>query len=301
MSMTINKELPNPAALKAEFPVPEHIKEIKAARDKEIAAVFRGESDKFIVIVGPCSADNEESVCEYTRRLARVNEQVKDRLILIPRIYTNKPRTTGEGYKGMLHQPDPDKAPDLLGGIIAIRKMHMRAIEETGLTCADEMLYPENRSYLDDLLSYEAIGARSVENQQHRLTASSMDIPAGMKNPTSRRPCRHDELHQSRPKRAQLHLRGCDVTTTGNPLAHAILRGGVDKYGTTIPNYHYEDLKRLASLYEKSGLENPRLRRGCQPLEFRQKVQRADPHRQRGAAQPFLRPRHTQARQGRHD
>lgn len=155
MSMIINKELPNPAALKAEFPVPEHIKEIKAARDKEIAAVFRGESDKFLVIVGPCSADNEESVCEYTRRLARVNEQVKDRLILIPRIYTNKPRTTGEGYKGMLHQPDPDKAPDLLGGIIAIRKMHMRAIEETGLTCADEMLYPENRSYLDDLLSYE--------------------------------------------------------------------------------------------------------------------------------------------------
>ena len=185
MSMTINKELPNPAALKAKFPVPEHIKEIKAARDKEIAAVFRGESDKFLVIVGPCSADNEESVCEYTRRLARVNEQVKDRLILIPRIYTNKPRTTGEGYKGMLHQPDPDKAPDLLGGIIAIRKMHMRAIEETGLTCADEMLYPENRSYLDDLLSYEAIGARSVENQQHRLTASSMDIPAGMKNPTT--------------------------------------------------------------------------------------------------------------------
>lgn len=205
MSMTINKELPNPAALKAEFPVPEHIKEIKAARDKEIAAVFRGESDKFLVIVGPCSADNEESVCEYTRRLARVNEQVKDRLILIPRIYTNKPRTTGEGYKGMLHQPDPDKAPDLLGGIIAIRKMHMRAIEETGLTCADEMLYPENRSYLDDLLSYEAIGARSVENQQHRLTCSSMDTRRHEK-PHLWRSCRHDELHQSRPKRAQLHL-----------------------------------------------------------------------------------------------
>ena len=245
MSMTINKELPNPAALKAEFPVPEHIKEIKAARDKEIAAVFRGESDKFLVIVGPCSADNEESVCEYTRRLARVNEQVKDRLILIPRIYTNKPRTTGEGYKGMLHQPDPDKAPDLLGGIIAIRKMHMRAIEETGLTCADEMLYPENRSYLDDLLSYEAIGARSVENQQHRLTASSMDIPAGMKNPTSGDLAVMMNSIKAAQSAHNFIYRGCDVTTTGNPLAHAILRGGVDKYGTTIPNYHYEDLKRL--------------------------------------------------------
>lgn len=257
MSMIINKELPNPAALKAEFPVPEHIKEIKAARDKEIAAVFRGESDKFLVIVGPCSADNEESVCEYTRRLARVNEQVKDRLILIPRIYTNKPRTTGEGYKGMLHQPDPDKAPDLLGGIIAIRKMHMRAIEETGLTCADEMLYPENRSYLDDLLSYEAIGARSVENQQHRLTASSMDIPAGMKNPTSGDLAVMMNSIKAAQSAHNFIYRGCDVTTTGNPLAHAILRGGVDKYGTTIPNYHYEDLKRLASLYEESGLENP--------------------------------------------
>lgn len=257
MSMTINKELPNPAALKAEFPVPEHIKEIKAACDKEIAAVFRGESDKFLVIVGPCSADNEESVCEYTRRLARVNEQVKDRLILIPRIYTNKPRTTGEGYKGMLHQPDPDKAPDLLGGIIAIRKMHMRAIEETGLTCADEMLYPENRSYLDDLLSYEAIGARSVENQQHRLTASSMDIPAGMKNPTSGDLSVMMNSIKAAQSAHNFIYRGCDVTTTGNPLAHAILRGGVDKYGTTIPNYHYEDLKRLASLYEESGLENP--------------------------------------------
>lgn len=170
---------------------------------------------KFIVIVGPCSADNEESVCEYTRRLARVNEQVKDRLILIPRIYTNKPRTTGEGYKGMLHQPDPDKAPDLLGGIIAIRKMHMRAIEETGLTCADEMLYPENRSYLDDLLSYEAIGARSVENQQHRLTASSMDIPAGMKNPTSGDLAVMMNSIKAAQSAHNFIYRGCDVTTTG--------------------------------------------------------------------------------------
>ena len=177
--------------------------------------------------------------------------------IRMRRSFTNKPRTTGEGYKGMLHQPDPDKAPDLLGGIIAIRKMHMRAIEETGLTCADEMLYPENRSYLDDLLSYEAIGARSVENQQHRLTASSMDIPAGMKNPTSGDLAVMMNSIKAAQSAHNFIYRGCDVTTTGNPLAHAILRGGVDKYGTTIPNYHYEDLKRLASLYEKSGLENP--------------------------------------------
>ena len=173
MSMTINKELPNPAALKAEFPVPEHIKEIKAARDKEIAAVFRGESDKFLVIVGPCSADNEESVCEYTRRLARVNEQVKDRLILIPRIYTNKPRTTGEGYKGMMHQPNPTQAPNAFEGLKAIRKMHLRVLEETDFIAADEMLYPENDRYLSDLLSYVAVGARSVEDQQHRLTSAS--------------------------------------------------------------------------------------------------------------------------------
>ena len=257
MSMTINKELPNPAALKAEFPVPEHIKEIKAARDKEIAAVFRGESDKFLVIVGPCSADNEESVCEYTRRLARVNEQVKDRLILIPRIYTNKPRTTGEGYKGMLHQPDPDKAPDLLGGIIAIRKMHMRAIEETGLTCADEMLYPENRSYLDDLLSYEAIGARSVENQQHRLTASGMDIPVGMKNPTSGDISVMLNSIEAAQHSQEFLFRGWEVRTTGNPLAHAILRGYVDSFGNSMPNYHYENLRSLYEAYHKRNLANP--------------------------------------------
>lgn len=257
MAMVINKELPNPASLKAQFPLPEDIRRIKEKRDAEIARVFRGESDKFIVIIGPCSADNEDTVCEYTARLARVNEQVKDKLILIPRIYTNKPRTTGEGYKGMLHQPDPDKAPDLLGGIIAIRKLHMRAIEETGLTCADEMLYPENRSYLDDLLSYEAIGARSVENQQHRLTASGMDIPAGMKNPTSGDLGVMMNSIKAAQSAHNFIYRGCDVTTTGNPLAHAILRGGVDKYGTNSPNYHYEDLTRLCALYEKSGLENP--------------------------------------------
>ena len=257
MSFEFVKKLPTPSEIKEQYPVPEKLVALKKERDQEIRDVLTGKSNKFLVIIGPCSADNEDAVCDYVSRLAKVNEKVKDKLILIPRIYTNKPRTTGEGYKGMLHQPDPDKAPDLLGGIIAIRKMHMRAIEETGLTCADEMLYPENRSYLDDLLSYEAIGARSVENQQHRLTASSMDIPAGMKNPTSGDLSVMMNSIKAAQSAHNFIYRGCDVTTTGNPLAHAILRGGVDKYGTTIPNYHYEDLKRLASLYEESGLENP--------------------------------------------
>ncbi len=257
MAMKINKQLPLPAELKREYPLPDALAQIKAERDREIRAVFTGQSDKFVVVVGPCSADNEDAVCEYVGRLAAVNEKVSDRLILIPRIYTNKPRTTGEGYKGMLHQPEPDKAPDLLGGIIAIRKMHIRAISESGLTAADEMLYPENRSYLDDLLSYEAIGARSVENQQHRLTASGMDIPVGMKNPTS-----GDLSVMLNSITAAQHAhnfiyRGCDVTTDGNPLAHAILRGGVDKYGTTIPNYHYEDMARLLEMYRKLDLKNP--------------------------------------------
>lgn len=257
MGMRINAELPLPADLKAEYPLSDKIIKIKEKRDAEIRDIFTGKSDKFIVIVGPCSADNEDAVCEYVNRLARVNEKVSDRLMIIPRIYTNKPRTTGEGYKGMLHQPDPDKAPDLLAGIIAIRKMHIRAIEETGLTSADEMLYPENRSYLDDILSYEAIGARSVENQQHRLTASGMNIPIGMKNPTS-----GDFLVMLNSVIAAQHshsfiYRGMDVTTDGNDLAHVILRGGVDKYGTCNPNYHYEDLVRLLSLYQKMELKNP--------------------------------------------
>ena len=226
-------------------------------RDEEIRDVFTGKSDKFLVVVGPCSADNEDAVCEYVSRLARVNEKVSDRLVLIPRVYTNKPRTTGEGYKGMLHQPEPDQAPDLLAGIIAIRKMHIRTIEESGLTAADEMLYPENRSYLDDILSYEAIGARSVENQQHRLTASGMDIPIGMKNPTSGD---FSVMLNSVVAAQSSHTfiyRGMDVTTDGNDLAHVILRGGVDKYGTCNPNYHYEDLNTLLTLYNERDLKNP--------------------------------------------
>ncbi len=257
MGMRLNETLPLPAELKAEYPLSKEIIAMKEKRDKEIRDIFTGVSDKFIVLVGPCSADNEDAVCEYVTRLAKVNEKVSDRLMIIPRIYTNKPRTTGAGYKGMLHQPEPDQAPDLYAGIIAIRKMHIRAIQESGLTAADEMLYPENRSYLDDVLSYEAIGARSVENQQHRLTASGMDIPIGMKNPTSGD---FSVMLNSVVAAQSSHTfiyRGMDVTTDGNDLAHVILRGGVDKYGTCNPNYHYEDLVRLLGMYQKMELKNP--------------------------------------------
>ena len=257
MTMKQNRELPLPAGLKAEYPLSNAVKALKAQRDREIREVFEGNSDKFLVLIGPCSADNQDAVLEYVHRLQRVNEQVKEKLLLIPRVYTNKPRTTGEGYKGMLHQPSPDQAPDMLQGIIAIRKMHIRVMEETGLTAADEMLYPENRSYLDDVLSYEAVGARSVENQQHRLVASSMDIPVGMKNPTSGDLSVMLNSVQAAQASHTFLYRGWDVTTSGNPLAHAILRGGVDKYGSCVPNYHYEDLARLCELYEKRELQNP--------------------------------------------
>ena len=255
--MKINHELPLPEVLKSQYPLSQELKEVKKQRDEEIRRIFTGESDKFIVLVGPCSADNEDTVCEYVRKLKTVADKVSDKLMIIPRVYTNKPRTTGDGYKGMLHQPKPDEAPDLLAGIIAIRKMHIRAIEESGLTGADEMLYPENRSYLDDILSYEAIGARSVENQQHRLTASAMDIPVGMKNPTSGD---FSVMLNSVVAAQSSHsfiYRGMDVTTEGNDLAHVILRGGVDKYGTCIPNYHYEDLIRLLDMYRQRELKNP--------------------------------------------
>ena len=257
MGMKINAELPLPANLKAEYPLPKELAEIKKKRDAEIREIFEGKSDKFVVIVGPCSADNEDSVCDYVNRLAKVNEKVSDRLMIIPRIYTNKPRTTGEGYKGMLHQPDPDQAPNLLEGIIAIRRMHIRAIKETGLTSADEMLYPENRSYLDDILSYEAIGARSVENQQHRLTASGMDIPVGMKNPTSGDlSVMMNSLIAAHASHTFLY-RGWEVQTAGNPLSHAILRGYVDSQGHSMPNYHYEDLMHLCELYDQKKLADP--------------------------------------------
>lgn len=257
MGFDFIKKLPTPEEIRKEFSVPEHLAKIKEERDKEIRAVITGESNKFLVIIGPCSADNEEAVCDYIRRLAKVNEQVKDKLILIPRIYTNKPRTTGEGYKGIVHQPDPEKKPDFLQGLIAMRKMHIRAIEETGLTAADEMLYPENWRYLSDILSYVAIGARSVEDQQHRLTVSGFDVPAGMKNPTSGDLTVMLNSVYAAQRPHSFIYRGWEVQTDGNELAHTVLRGSVNQYGRSFPNYHYEDLSRLLEMYGTMDLKNP--------------------------------------------
>ena len=257
MSIQITNTLPTPEEIKKQYPVTDAIIATKAKRDKLIRDVITGESDKFLVIIGPCSADNEEAVCDYINRLAKVQEEVADKLVLVPRIYTNKPRTTGEGYKGIVHQPDPEKKPDLLQGLLAVRNIHMRAITESGLTAADEMLYPENWSYLDDLLSYVAIGARSVENQQHRLVVSGMDIPAGMKNPTSGD---MSVMLNSVVAAQGVHhfiYRNSEARTDGNELAHTILRGAVDPMGTSIPNYHYENLYRLFELYSKRDLKNP--------------------------------------------
>lgn len=257
MSFEFVKKLPTPDEIRANFPLPEKLAAIKRERDREIADVITGKSPKFLVVIGPCSADNEDSVCEYVTRLAKVNEKVRDRLILIPRIYTNKPRTTGEGYKGIVHQPDPEKKPDFLAGLIAMRKMHIRAIEESGLTAADEMLYPENWRYLSDILSYVAIGARSVEDQQHRLTVSGFDVAAGMKNPTS-----GDLAVMLNSVYAAQHphsfiYRGWEVKTTGNELTHTVLRGATNKHGNNMPNYHYEDLNLLLEMYGKMDLKNP--------------------------------------------
>lgn len=257
MSFEFVKKLPTPEDIRAEFPLPQELVKIKEERDAEIADVITGKSNKFLVIIGPCSADNEDSVCDYINRLSKVNEKVKDKLILIPRIYTNKPRTTGEGYKGIVHQPDPEKKPDFLAGLIAMRKMHIRAIQESGLTSADEMLYPENWRYLSDILSYVAIGARSVEDQQHRLTVSGFDVPAGMKNPTS-----GDLAVMLNSVYAAQHphsfiYRGWEVNTTGNELTHTVLRGATNKHGNSIPNYHYEDLNLLLEMYGNMDLKNP--------------------------------------------
>lgn len=257
MGFIFEKKLPKPEEIREQFPLTEELKKIKEERDTEIRKVITGEENKLLVIIGPCSADNESAVCDYVSRLAKVQEKVKEKLILIPRIYTNKPRTTGEGYKGMLHQPDPEKKPDLLAGLIAIRKMHLKAMKETGLTAADEMLYPENWRYFMDILSYVAIGARSVEDQQHRLTVSGMDVPAGMKNPTS-----GDFSVMLNSITAAQHghsfiYRGWEVHTDGNPLAHAVLRGAVNKHGQCNPNYHYEDLERLYDMYQMRDYKNP--------------------------------------------
>jgi len=250
------RKLPMPVEIKEQYPLTEAVKKIKIERDEEIAKIFKGESDKFLLVIGPCSADIEESVMDYICRLAKVQEEVKDKLILVPRIYTNKPRTTGLGYKGLVHQPDPEKEEDLLEGLIAMRRLHTKAIEETGLTCADEMLYPENYKYLDDLLSYVAVGARSVEDQQHRLTASGMNVPVGMKNPTSGGLSVMLNSITAAQSSHKFIYRGWEVKTAGNPLAHAILRGSVNKRGQNIPNYHYEDLRLLHELYSEQNLEN---------------------------------------------
>ncbi len=256
MNMNFFRKLPIPMDTKREYPMTPELEAIKKERDEEIKKIFRGESDKFLLIIGPCSADNEDSVIDYISRLRVVQDKVKDKIFIIPRIYTNKPRTTGDGYKGMLHQPDPNKAPDLMKGIISIRELHMRALKETGFSCADEMLYPENHRYLNDLLSYVAVGARSVENQQHRLTASGLDIPVGMKNPT----CGDISVMMNAITAAQhshaFIYRGWEVESTGNPYAHAILRGFVDDKGVSHPNYHYEDLVNLAEIYNKKELSN---------------------------------------------
>ncbi len=257
MSFEFVKKLPTPAEIREMLPLAEELARIKEARDAEIRDVLTGKSNKFLVIIGPCSADNEDSVCDYVNRLARVNEQVKDKLILIPRIYTNKPRTTGEGYKGIVHQPDPEKKPDFLAGLMAMRKMHIRAIAETGLTAADEMLYPENWRYVSDILSYVAIGARSVEDQQHRLTVSGFDVAAGMKNPTSGDlSVMLNSVYAAQHPHSFIY-RGWEVNTTGNDLVHAVLRGATNKHGNNIPNYHYEDLNLLLELYGKMNLKNP--------------------------------------------
>ena len=257
MSFEFVKKLPTPSEIRAQYPVPEKLAKLKDDRDRAIRDVITGKSNKFLVIIGPCSADNEDAVCEYVTRLAKVNEKVKDKLILIPRGYTNKPRTTGEGYKGIVHQPDPEKKPDLLAGLIAMRKMQIHAMDVSGLTAADEMLYPENWRYVSDILSYVAIGARSVEDQQHRMTVSGFDVPAGMKNPTS-----GDLTVMLNSVYAAQHphtftYRGWEVNTTGNELAHTVLRGATSKHGQNLANYHYEDLNLLLNLYNERDLKNP--------------------------------------------
>lgn len=257
MGFEFIKHLPTPDEIRSQYPIDAEIQKLKEQRDQEIRDVFTGKSDKFLAIIGPCSADNEDAVCDYLSRLRDVQEKIADKVLIIPRVYTNKPRTTGEGYKGMIHQPDPEKKPDLLAGLIAIRKMHMRAIRESGLTCADEMLYPENYQYLSDLLSYVAVGARSVEDQQHRLTVSGMDIPAGMKNPTSGD---YTVMLNSVVAAQGAHsfiYRGWEVKTSGNELTHTILRGAVNKHGEAIPNYHYEDLRLVMDKYLMKNLKNP--------------------------------------------
>ena len=257
MQMEFLRKLPTPQELKEEFPVTDEIKAVKEKRDQEIADIFTGKSDKFLMIIGPCSADNEEAVLDYMHRLAEVQKEVADKIFIIPRVYTNKPRTKGTGYKGLLHPPDPQGHEDMLAGIIAIRQMHARVVAETGFTCAEEMLYPGNHRYLSDLLSYVSIGARSVEDQEHRLVTSGLGIPAGMKNPPSGDISVMMNAITAAQHKQDFIYRGWEVRTQGNPLAHAIMRGYIDNLGHSKPNYHYEDLRGVYEYYQKSGLSNP--------------------------------------------
>lgn len=257
--MNIIRELPRPTEIKEQYALSPELAAVKAQRDEEIKAVFRGESKKFLLIIGPCSADSEEPVLDYITRLRELQEKVRDKIIMIPRIYTGKPRTTGDGYKGMLHQPNPTEMPDLKSGIIAVRNLHIKALRETGFTAADEMLYPENYSYLDDILAYIAIGARSVENQQHRLVSSGVSIPVGMKNPTGGDiSVMMNAITAAQHSHAFIY-RASEARSDGNPYAHAILRGYVNDRGQSFPNYHYEDLYRLAQVYAEKNLKNPAL------------------------------------------
>lgn len=257
MNMHFHRKLPIPQDVKREYPLTERMEKVKAERDEAIREVFDGRSDKFILVIGPCSADHRDPVLAYIEKLRRLYEQVSDKILIIPRIYTNKPRTTGQGYKGMLHQPDPEGKPDMYKGIVAIRELHLAALRDYDFTCADEMLYPENYRYLSDLLSYVAVGARSVEDQQHRLTASGVDAPVGMKNPTGGDlSVMMNSIVAAQSSHTFLY-RGWEVTSEGNPYAHAILRGYIDYAGNNVSNYHYEDLLHVQNLYEKFNLKNP--------------------------------------------
>lgn len=255
--MIFERKLTIPKEVKEMYPLTDEMKKVVDERNAEISNIFTGADDRLLLVIGPCSADREDSVIDYITRLREVQEKVKDKIFIIPRIYTNKPRTTGDGYKGMLHQPDPNEKPDMFKGIVAIRELHMRALRETGFSCADEMLYPENYRYLDDILAYVAIGARSVENQQHRLTSSGVRVPVGMKNPTGGDISVMMNAITAAQHKHTFIYRGWEVHSEGNPLAHAILRGSVDKYGQMMPNYHYEDLEHLCDAYAKTSLANP--------------------------------------------
>ena len=255
--MIFKRKLPIPQEVKEMLPLSDELAQKKAQNDAEIRKIFTGESDKFLLVIGPCSADREDAVMEYIYRLKKVSEQVKDKVLIVPRVYTGKPRTTGEGYKGLVHQPNPVEPPDMFKGIVAIRKIHMRVLEETGFSTADEMLYPENHRYISDLLSYVAVGARSVENQQHRLLASGIEVPVGMKNPTSGDLCVMMNAIKAGQSSHMFIYRGWEVESSGNPYTHAILRGYVNKNGESQPNYHYEDLAHLHDNYVKMGLQNP--------------------------------------------